>query len=355
MAHHGGGGGGGGGEISRQSMVSSAAGFCYPAAAADLSSGQTHLVSHLQSFDRNQEIYGLASSMDMIGFQAKSTLDHHHSQSTEPAAAHLWKGLILNKAGGGPSSSSKAAAAMNETSTGSDHFYQHDQFTNETSSGSHLMVAAAAAAAAAAEPAAAWQENSRLLVDESSLRCVFPCEGNERPSQGLSLSLSSNNPSTIGLQSFELRQTHHNQHQVDHLRFISSNTRAGGYVGKPSSSNFQQVIMQDDFMGKGENSGSSTSLQQGLQGLYQLGRSKYMGPTQELLNEFCNLGTNQTADHDHDLPQKLLQKNKQWELDDHDNNASSSSSSRHLQSLCGLDIMELQKRKESSLLCWKRN
>ncbi|GKD94765.1 hypothetical protein Tco_1374602, partial [Tanacetum coccineum] len=51
-------------------------------------------------------------------------------------------------------------------------------------------------------------------LDESSLqRCVLiPCEPNERPSQGLSLSLSSTNPSTIGIQPFELvrpQQQHH--------------------------------------------------------------------------------------------------------------------------------------------------
>ncbi|KAI3823618.1 hypothetical protein L1987_05057 [Smallanthus sonchifolius] len=37
--------------------------------------------------------------------------------------------------------------------------------------------------------------------EPSPQRCVLPCEPNERPSQGLFLSLSSANPSTIGLQS----------------------------------------------------------------------------------------------------------------------------------------------------------
>ncbi|EPS62339.1 hypothetical protein M569_12452, partial [Genlisea aurea] len=35
---------------------------------------------------------------------------------------------------------------------------------------------------------------------------VFPCEGSERPSRGLSLSLNSSNPAAVTLQSFELRQ-----------------------------------------------------------------------------------------------------------------------------------------------------
>ncbi|PHT81753.1 hypothetical protein T459_14768 [Capsicum annuum] len=60
-----------------------------------------------------------------------------------------------------------------------------------------------------------YQHSNNMLVatehwqhDDPSLRCVFPCEGNERPSQGLSLSLCSSNPSSIGLQSFELRHHH---------------------------------------------------------------------------------------------------------------------------------------------------
>ncbi|GAB2296792.1 hypothetical protein Dimus_030896 [Dionaea muscipula] len=318
-------------EQKSRDMVSSAAGFCYPAAAASgISSSQTHLVSHLQSFESNQDLYGLGSGIDMIGYQPK-VLNHRQSQSQNQPG--LWKGFQKKPSGlpRGPSSSSKEVATMNEVSAESD-FYQHDQFTNETSSDSHLMVAPESSSAAAA----AWQENSRLLVDESSLRCVFPCEGNERPSQGLSLSLSSTNPSTIGLQTFELRQTithnqnHHSKDQQGDLRFISPNSR-DGFVGKPSC--LQQVIMQDDFLGKGESSSTSTSLQQGL---YQLRSSKYLGPTQELLNEFCNLGTKR-ADL---IVQK--QKNKKW--DDGANNASTSTPSRQLKSPYALDLLELQKR-----------
>ncbi|KGN50071.1 homeobox protein BEL1 homolog [Cucumis sativus] len=77
---------------------------------------------------------------------------------------------------------------------------------------------------------------------DSSLRCVFPCEPNERPSQGLSLSLSSSNPSSIGLQSFELRQQH------------------------------QQQQNQSSFP------------------IFHLRNSKFLAPTQELLYEFCSLG-----------------------------------------------------------------
>ncbi|XP_042039893.1 homeobox protein BEL1 homolog [Salvia splendens] len=77
--------------------------------------------------------------------------------------------------------------------------------------------------------------------------CVFSCEGNERPSQGFSLSLSSSNPSSIGLQAFE-------------LRFGPSSSR---------SVNFEQPYS------------------------HPLNNSKYLSPAQELLSEFCNLEINQ--------------------------------------------------------------
>ncbi|CBI34373.3 unnamed protein product, partial [Vitis vinifera] len=140
------------------------------------------------------------------------------------------------------------------------------------------------------------------MVDDSSLRCVFPCEGNERPSQGLSLSLSSSNPSSIGLQSFELRHTHHQEQQM----------------------------MQDGFLGKAANLN---------QGNFQLRNSKYLGPAQQLLNECCNLGTKQI-----DPPRQKAPKTNQWE----DENGSSSSCSRK-PSLYSLELMELQKRKSKLL------
>ncbi|GAB4857417.1 hypothetical protein Ancab_015326 [Ancistrocladus abbreviatus] len=312
-------------EKSRQ--MASSTGFRYSDISSTNPTIQSHLVSHLQSFEPNSEIYSLTTGMEMIGFQSKNL---HHTQSTEPNNPVLWKGF-LNKPG--PSSSSSSLKPINEPLSTSHDFYQHEQFSNhETSSENHLMVA---------PDSAAWQEN-RLLVDESSLRCVFPCEGNERPSQGLSLSLSSSNPSTIGLQSFELRHTHnpnhHSQDQQEDIRFIASNS-TDGFCAKPSS--FQQVVIhQDDFLGKGE--GSTTT-----SGLYQLRNSKYLEPAQELLKEFCNLETKQ-ADQ---IAQK--QKNKQqWEDESNNNIASSScttTSSRQMQSLYALDLVELQKRKRKLL------
>ncbi|XP_038874271.1 homeobox protein BEL1 homolog [Benincasa hispida] len=115
-----------------------------------------------------------------------------------------------------------------------------------------------------------------MATADSSLRCVFPCEPNERPSQGLSLSLSSSNPSSIGLQSFELRQQQQNQ------------------------SSFP---------------------------IFHLRNSRFLIPTQELLNEFCSLGITNNINHSSSSP-----KHKHG----------SSSTNFSLQSL---DFMDLQKRK----------
>ncbi|XP_042516932.1 homeobox protein BEL1 homolog isoform X2 [Macadamia integrifolia] len=141
-----------------------------------------------------------------------------------------------------------------------------------------------------------------LMVDDSSLRCVFPCEGNERPSQGLSLSLSSNKPSSIGLQSFELRETtsHHHHHQ----QFIPSNSR-DGFFGKSA------ILQEQDF---------------------ELKSSKYFVSAQELLNEFCSLEINKT-----DPPKQEPPKTNQWE--------DGSSSCKQSLSLSTSELLELQKRK----------
>ncbi|KAH9606292.1 hypothetical protein KSS87_019215 [Heliosperma pusillum] len=196
------------------------------------------------------------------------------------------------------------------------------------------------------------------FMNDFTLRsCVFPCEGNERPSQGLSLSLSSSNPSSIGVQSFELRT---NNHLLNHQRF--SNSR-DGFLGKSQS--FQQ--QQEFFLGRSggsSNNGTGNSSTSNSSSIHFefVRNSKYVGPVQELLNEFCSLGTQQK--------QSLMMKNKKKRNKDdnldllHDdnnddnniingdhqindvNNASSSSSSRNIYpSLYGLSMLDLQKRK----------
>ncbi|KAL9253528.1 Homeobox protein BEL1-like protein [Drosera capensis] len=318
----------GGDDQENKTRQMASAGFGYPMSGGGemSSSDQTHLVSHLDSYEQNQEMYGLGSSMDhMIGYQPKTT---------------TLQGFGSGSVRGAPSSSKAAETGFyphdnNQFSTGGGH--------ETTSDGSHLIVGAGAAAAP--QSSSSWQENhhenrSLQLVDETSMRCVFPCEGNERPSQGLSLSLSSTNPSGIGLQSFELRQTtttnnpnhihhHHDQHEAGdhHLRFMAS---AGSRDGP--SSNFGQAVM----IMQQESGGS----------LYHLIRSsKYLGPTQELLKEFCNLGASESGDN----PAKKSQKNKQWEDDGNGGSSSGGRDSMQMQSLYALDLLELQKRKRRLL------
>ncbi|XP_052210629.1 homeobox protein BEL1 homolog isoform X2 [Diospyros lotus] len=274
-----------GGEEKHMNLASSA-GYCY----SDVSS---HMANHhLQSFESNPEIYNLTTGMEIIGFPPKSL----HQQTLFAKAG---AGAGNHDPGGGPPSSSKT---INE-STG--------EFYGMSDTAEALMVAPDQSAVAA------WQDQNRLLAYDSSMRCVFPCEGNERPSQGLSLSLSSTNPSTIRVQSFELRQQ-------------DNNIRPDGFFGK--SMNIQQQMIQQDhgFFGKASNVHHL--------GHFQIRNSKYLGPAQELLNEFCNLGTKQTDPKLKIKPQKT----QYWQ----DENASSSSKK---QSLYSLDLLELQKRKTKLL------
>ncbi|KAF2297853.1 hypothetical protein GH714_004106 [Hevea brasiliensis] len=265
---------------SRNMVSSSSAGFCYSDASSSNPTIQTHLGNQIQGFESNLEIFNLTSGMEMIGFSRNL-----QQQQSESNTAVMWK----------------------ETS-------------NE-----NLIVGT--------DSSAPWQEH-RLLVDDSSLRCVFPCEPNERPSQGLSLSLSSSNPSTIGLQSFELRHTNNHQNHdnpQEEMRFMNSSSR-DGFFGKSVANIQQQQMMQDGLLTKAANLHH--------QGQFQLRNSRYLGPAKELLNEFCSLGTMQT-----DQPRPKPHKPKQWD----DENGSGSSGSSRKQSLHSLEFLELQKRKTKLL------
>lgn len=286
-------------EKSRNNMVSSSTtGFCY----SDVSSSNpnnihTHLLNQIQSFhDSTPEIFNLTTGMEMINFPHKNNLHNHHHQS-----------FFSKHAGNNPT-----VASSSKTSTSAGFYDHHDDDHN------HHLMAAVAAAANHEDQSASWQENNRLLMDDSSLRCVFTCEGNERPSQGLSLSLSSNNPSTIGLQSFELR--HHPLQDHQDLRYLSSSSSRDGFYGKSVN-----MIHQE-------------------QGQFQLRNSKFLGPAQELLNEFCCLGTKQT---DPPVVKQIKPKTSQWE-DEH-GSTSLNSSSKKQTLLSSLELIELQKRKAKLL------
>lgn len=274
-----------------------------------------HLVRQLQSFHHDHqsnnptEIYNLTTSMEMINFPTNTkNLDTN---------SVFWKGFYDGKGSGGShhqdaggsSSSSKAVVTINEPTTSHDLYHHQHQ-----------------------------DQNNFMLMDDQndpSRSChVFLCGANERPSQGLSLSLSSNNPSTIGLQSFQLRQQ---EHEVgnDHMRFDHE------FLGPKSLQ-----VMQDGFMEKV----AATSMLQFQEGghQFQIRNSKYLGPAQQLLNEFCNLGTSRKGhDYHHESKMQKTQKLNQWNQVHDDNIGTSSSLNKH--SLYSLEFLELQKRKTKLL------
>lgn len=294
-----------------RNMVSSF-GFVY----SDVSSAnpslhsQTHLVNQIQSFESNPEMFSLTTGMEMIGFPQKNL------QQPNDANSVMWKGFVGKH--GNPSGPSSSKTVNESTSD----FYQHEFNKPDFATGisqttsENLMVTS---------DSAAWQDN-RLMIDDSSFRCVFPCEGNERPSQGLSLSLSSSNPSSIGLQTFELRHARHQGQQDDHMMFVSANSRDGFF--RKSGAIQEQQVLQDGFANLN-------------QGNFQLRNSKYLGPAQQLLNEFCNLGTKQNDP----TKQKAGPKTNQWGVE----NGSSSSTCSRKPTLCSLELVELQKRKSKLL------
>lgn len=184
-------------------------------------------------------------------------------------------------------------------------------------------------------------QNQLLEDSSSSMRLCnvnnnFSSEVNDerptqRPSQGLSLSLSSSNPTSISLQSFDLR------HQQQ------------GYSGKSTDHQnlpHSQMMM---LMNSHHQNNSSNHHQ------FQIGSSKYLSAAQELLSEFCSLGVKE-SDDEVMMKHKRKQKGKQqedWDAsnnnnDQHDQSATTSSK-KHVPPLHSLEFMELQKRKAKLL------
>lgn len=214
--------------------------------------------SMIQSFEPNQELYSLQAGMEMLG-----------------------RGFF-------PKVGSSSSGIGGELS----------QSSNE-----NLMVTAEAAVTTTMMNS--WQRSNRMLVEDSSLRCLFPTDGNQQPSQGLSLSLCNPEPSdAISGMEQPFRQQHLSTNSRDEL-FPKSTEVLEGRRFFPQS--YQQV--------------------------QQLKHSKYLIPTQELLNEFCSLGAGSSSS------KHKSHKTNQWE------EGGSSSNSSWNQSLYSLDIIELQKRK----------
>lgn len=384
----------GGGEGKNRTMVtttmttnSAGHGYCFSDdALGTATTGHHHVVSgqfQIQSFDHesNPEIYGLTNNnnnnnstggmeMMMIGFPNKNNL---HQPINSSSTNVMWKEFFGKSSG--PSSSSSSKSVINivppaaVATVGSHHhphheFYNQPDFSTDTTS---LMVDAAAAAAASTTTT--WQDNRLQILhhhhheaeveqeeeeeeeDPSSMRCVF----NERPSQqgGLSLSLGSssninNIPSTIGLQSFELLRQQQQQpqphpHHEDIIRFApSSSSRDGGgelFFGKSANIQQQQqmfLMMQAESMGIHGHGG----------GQFQIRSSKYLAPAQELLNEFCNLGTKQQHQNDRTKLLKFQKTTHQWPHHQQEDQETKIQQSSNLYSL---DLLELQKRKSKLL------
>ncbi|XP_010933992.1 homeobox protein BEL1 homolog [Elaeis guineensis] len=206
--------------------------------------------SMIQSFEPNQELYSLQAGMEMLG-----------------------RGFFP-KVG---SSSSSIGGELSHSS-------------NE-----NLMVTAETAVTATMMNS--WQRSNRMLVEDSSLRCLLPTDGNQQPSQGLSLSLCNPEPSeAIDGMEHAFRQQH--------------------LFSKPTE------VLEDRRL-----------FPQSHQQVQQLKHSKYLTPAQELLNEFCSLGAGSSSS------KHKSHKTNQWE------EGGSSSNSSWNQSLYSLDIIELQKRK----------
>ncbi|XP_071692520.1 homeobox protein BEL1 homolog [Rutidosis leptorrhynchoides] len=220
---------------------------------------------------------------------------------------------------------------VNSSSTNPNEFFNFEHHSS-VSHNSDLFWKHSSSPSSSSKPLIITGTGDFGQFDESSLqRCLLiPCEPNERPSQGLSLSLSSTNPSTIGIQPFELvrpsQDHHHHHHNHNHTHNINTHQ---GYFGKPLNMHEQHDIM---------NSVSSSFQHQSAQYM-NIRSSRYLTSAQDLLNEFCNLGTNK-KDHS----KAKAQRTNQWQ--DHDNVNAGSSNSKPLNSL---EFLELQKRKSKLL------
>ncbi|KAG1362390.1 homeobox protein BEL1 [Cocos nucifera] len=217
--------------------------------------------SMIQSFEPNQELYSLQAGMEMLG-----------------------RGFFP-KVG---SSSSSIGGELSHSS-------------NE-----NLMVTADNPVTTMMN---SWQRSNRMLVEDSSLRCLLPTDGNQQPSKGLSLSLCNPEPSEAVA---GMEQSFRQQH-------LSTNSRDELF---PKSTE----VLEDRRI-----------FPQSYQQVQQLKHSKYLIPAQELLNEFCSLGTGRSSS------KHKSHKTNQWE------EGGSSSNSSWNQSLYSLDIIELQKKKAELL------
>ncbi|MCL7041727.1 hypothetical protein MKW94_023554 [Papaver nudicaule] len=352
-----------------RNLVSS--GYCYPSS-SDISSVNLVVDHHhqMQSFEPNPaEVYSLTTDMEMLAFPSKTT-DHNdnnnnnqRSSSTTDVAADpnfMWRGFFNKQpttttttatnpsigsfSSSSSSSSSKQKNITSTTDTSYPNFSTSSGLISETTSSENLILPAHLQLQQ--EHHSSWQDhninnNNRLIVDDDAVtntRCSYDQDFlKPSGSQGLSLSLSSNRNTIIGgIHSFDqaagvMRET---KNQQDHQDGLYGKSSASGYFP-------QQQITQDGF---GRNSDSNTTFSHQVN--FQLKNSKYLVPAQELLDEFCNLGTKQTDDTKVVQKQNKAQKVNQSEEENGSSRSSGTDQSSRKQSfLYSLDSLELQKRK----------
>ncbi|XP_019170000.1 PREDICTED: homeobox protein BEL1 homolog [Ipomoea nil] len=235
----------------RSSSMVTNTGYWYSDSAMNTQIQSGHMMSQLQSFEPNPEIYNLSSGMEMmVGFPFKNL----------QAQSDMWKPVPL----------------------------------------SHSENMVAGGGGAPVLGGGGWAVEGNNNSNEMKVSIT---------QKGLSLSLSSTNPSAIGFNSF------------DDLRLMAASS---------SSSRLNNIQHDEDdrFLGKPENLGHPSQ-----DYFFQIRSSKYLGPAQELLKEFCCVGTTQS-----DEPKRK----SQWQQDDH-----TTSSQNH--SLGSLHFLELQKTKSKLL------
>ncbi|EOA16220.1 hypothetical protein CARUB_v10004359mg [Capsella rubella] len=260
---------------------------------------QHQMINQIQGFDETN--------------QNQTDHHHHHQYNHQIFGSNSNMGMMIDFS---------KQQQIRMTTSGPDHHHHHDQTSGGT-------------------------DQNQLLEDSSSTMRLcnvnndFPSEVNDerppqRPSQGLSLSLSSSNPSSISLQSFDLRTQQ-------------------GYSGK-SSTHHQNLQHSQMMMMMMNSHHQNNNHQHHHHHQFQIGSSKYLSPAQELLSEFCSLGVKESDEEVMMMKNKRKQKGKQQEDWDtsHNNNdqqdqSATTSSKKHVPPLHSLEFMELQKRKAKLL------
>ncbi|XP_039125972.1 homeobox protein BEL1 homolog isoform X2 [Dioscorea cayenensis subsp. rotundata] len=245
-----------------------------------------------QGFDQGPELFNLQAGMEMLGIPSKNHRGGHQSQNPS-----LWRGFNTDD--------------DDDTTNGNNTHHNDIIVTHDGNP---------------------WQQQQqqqhagRLIVDDSSLRCLFP-------------------PS--GVNSDQHHHHHHQQQQLAGLSLFPADTlfakslTTNHHHHQQQQQQQQQMVIQDGRFYTTYIPSPSAPQSQSM----QLRSSKYLTPAQELLNEFCNLGSSSSNNNNNNkIAKEKQQRSSQWE-----EGGTSSSSNTFTQSLLSMDLLELQKRKSRLL------